>query len=51
MRRKKNQRTNGFNVWSSYSDMMAGVSAFCADHVCDSSGAEKAINESLPGKR
>ena len=44
MRRKeKNQRQWIFNVWRSYSDMMAGVAtAFCADHVCDSfPGAEK----------
>ncbi len=25
MRRKKNSENNGFNVWRSYSDMMAGV--------------------------
>ena len=25
MRRKKKSENNGFNVWRSYSDMMAGV--------------------------
>ena len=43
MRRKKKSENNGFNVWRSYSDMMAGVLLlFVLIIVCDSfSGAEK----------
>ena len=43
MRKKKKSEGNGFNVWRSYSDMMAGVLLlFCTYYVCDSfSGTEK----------
>ncbi len=36
MRRKKKSEDSGFNVWRSYSDMMAGVLLlFYSDHVCE----------------
>ena len=42
MRRKKKSENNGFNVWRSYSDMMAGVLLLFVLIMCDSfSGAEK----------
>lgn len=43
MRRRKKSDDSGFNVWRSYSDMMAGVLLlFHPDHVCDTfSGTEK----------
>lgn len=43
MRKRKKSEEGGFNVWRSYSDMMAGVLLlFYTDYVCDSfSGSEK----------
>ena len=43
MRKRKKSEEGGFNVWRSYSDMMAGVlHPFYTDYVCDSfSGSEK----------
>ena len=47
MRRKKKSENNGFNVWRSYSDMMA----FCADHVCDPFSSPKKLQREYPGER
>ena len=42
MRKKRKSEDGGFNVWRSYSDMMAGVLLVCTDHVRDPvSGTEK----------
>ena len=43
MHKKRRPEDHGFNIWRSYSDMMAGgFTAFCTDHVCDSfSGTEE----------
>ena len=50
MRKRKKSEEGGFNVWRSYSDMMAAllllfvliIAPFYTDYVCDSfSGSEK----------
>ena len=48
MRRKKKSETNGFNVWRSYSDMMAGVLLLFVLIMCVTLfQAQKSYNESL----
>ena len=48
MRRKKKSENNGFNVWRSYSDMMAGVLLLFVLIMCVSLfQAQKSYNESL----
>ena len=48
MRRKKKSENNGFNVWRSYSDMMAGVLLLFVLIMCVTlSQAQKSYNESL----
>ena len=48
MRRKKNSENNGFNVWRSYSDMMAGVLLLFVLIMCVTLfQAQKSYNESL----
>ena len=51
MRRKKKSENNGFNVWRSYSDMMAGVLLLFADHVCDPFSSPKKLQREYPGER
>ena len=46
MRKKRKPEEHGFNVWRSYSDMMAGV-LLLSDHVCDTfSGTEELSGQS-----
>ena len=48
MRRKKKSENNGFNVWRSYSDMMAGVLLLFVLIMCVTLfQAQKSYNESL----
>ena len=48
MRRKKKSENNGFNVWRSYSDMMAGVLLLFVLIICVTLfQAQKSYNESL----
>ena len=48
MRRKKKSENNGFNVWRSYSDMMAGVLLLFVLIMCETLfQAQKSYNESL----
>ena len=51
MRRKKKSENNGFNVWRSYSDMMAGVLLLFVLIMCVTLfQAQKSYNESLQEK-
>ena len=48
MRRKKKSENNGFNVWRSYSDMMAGVLLLFVLIMCVTLfQAQKSYNESI----
>ena len=48
MRRKKKSENNGFNVWRSYSDMMAGVLLLFVLNMCVTLfQAQKSYNESI----
>ena len=48
MRRKKKSENNGFNVWRSYSDMMAGVLLLFVLLMCVTLfQAQKSYNESI----